>query len=253
MALALHSDAPLSSELLHFTNIVDKLNTPEKVLDALHEAVRGTCHLAVLAAILLPIKMGDVDSLELGKTVFLHRSVPKGFWDDFLELARRHLPAPGMLGYLALGPFTMSEAMKRLELSGTDRWPIELALKYGQRDRLLCPVGGRWVVVYWSKKVLCLTPEDRALLFMAASFAAIRLQRLIDPYVKRLGTGSSLTPRELAVLRLLSNGKRVREIARLLDLGEETVRSHIKKAQSKLGVHDRTHAVVQAVRLRLIP
>ena len=142
MALALHSDAPLSSELLHFTNIVDKLDTPEKVLDALHEAVRGTCHLAVLAAILLPIKMGDVDSLELGKTVFLHKGVPKGFWDEFLELARRHLPAPGMLGYLALGPFTMSEAMKRLELSGTDRWPIELALKYGQRDRLLCPVGG---------------------------------------------------------------------------------------------------------------
>ena len=87
---------------------------------------------------------------------------------------------------------------------------------------------------YWSKKVLCLTPEDRALLFMGASFAAIRLQRLIDPYVKRLGTGSSLTPRELAALRLLSNGKRVREIASLLDLGEETVRSHIKKAQSKL-------------------
>jgi DNA-binding NarL/FixJ family response regulator len=55
------------------------------------------------------------------------------------------------------------------------------------------------------------------------------------------------------VLRLLSNGTRVREIAELLKLGEETVRSHIKKAQTKLGVRDRTHAVVQAVRLRLIP
>ena len=82
-----------AAELLHFSNIVDRLDTPQKVLEALHEAVRGTCHLAVLAAILLPIKMGDVDSLELGKTVFLHRSVPKGFWDEFLELARRHLPA----------------------------------------------------------------------------------------------------------------------------------------------------------------
>ena len=84
----------------------------------------------------------------------------------------------------------------------------------------------------------------------ALTFAAIRLQRLVDPYV---GTGSSLTARELAVLRLLSNGKRAREIAGLLDLCEETVRSHIKKAQSKLGVRDRTHAVVQAVRLRLNP
>jgi hypothetical protein len=27
--------------------------------------------------------------------------------------------------------------------------------------------------------------------FMGASFAAIRLQRLIDPYVKRLGNGAS--------------------------------------------------------------
>ncbi len=158
-----------------------------------------------------------------------------------------------MLGYLALGPYTMSEAMQKLELLGGDRWPVELAHKYGQRDRLLCPVGGRWVVVYWSKKVLCLRPEERALLFMAASFAAIRLQRLIDPYVKRIGKAASLTPRKLAVLRLLSNGKRLREIASLLALGEETVRSHIKKAQSKLGANDRTHAVVQAVRLRLIP
>ena len=109
------------------------------------------------------------------------------------------------------------------------------------------------MVAYWSKNVLHLTPEERALLFMGASFAAIRLQRLIEPNVKRIGTGSSLTPRELAVLRLLSNGTRVREAARLLDLGEETVRSHIKKAQAKLGVRDRTHAVVEAVRLRLIP
>jgi len=253
MGLALLSEAPLSSELLHFTEIVDKLDAPDKILDALHEAVRGACHLAVLGAAMLPMKMGDVDSLELGKTVFLHRSVPKEFWNEYVELARRHLPAPGTLAYLSMSPFSMSEAMKRLELLGSDRWPVELALKYGQRDRLTCPVGGRWVVVYWSKKTLCLRPEERALLFMGASFAAIQLQRLVDPYVKRVGKGSSLTPRELAVLRLLSNGKRVREIASLLALGEETVRSHIKKAQIKLGVADRTHAVVQAVRLRLIP
>jgi DNA-binding CsgD family transcriptional regulator len=31
------------------------------------------------------------------------------------------------------------------------------------------------------------------------------------------------------------------------------VRSHLKKAQSKLGVNDRTHAVAQAMRLHLIP
>ena len=44
-----------------------------------------------------------------------------------------------------------------------------------------------------------------------------------------------------------------REAAKLLNLGEETVRSHLKKAESKLGVHDRTHAVAQAIRQHLIP
>jgi DNA-binding NarL/FixJ family response regulator len=121
------------------------------------------------------------------------------------------------------------------------------------RDSLMCPIGGRWLFVYWSKHVLHLSPEQRALLFMGASVAAMRLQKLIDPFIKRLGKGAALTPRELAVLRLLSNGKRVREIAKFLALGEETVRSHVENAQTKLGVHDRTQAVAQALRLQLIP
>ena len=62
-----------------------------------------------------------------------------------------------------------------------------------------------------------------------------------------------LTARELSVLRLLSIGKRTAEIAAHLGLGEETVRSHMKKAQRKLGVTDRTHAVADALRQRLIP
>jgi LuxR family quorum sensing-dependent transcriptional regulator len=51
----------------------------------------------------------------------------------------------------------------------------------------------------------------------------------------------------------LSLGRRIRDTAHRLRLGEETVRSHLKKAQSKLGVNDRTHAVAQAMRLHLIP
>ncbi len=58
---------------------------------------------------------------------------------------------------------------------------------------------------------------------------------------------------ELAVLRLLSIGRPMREIAALLGLGEETVRSHLKKAQAKPGVHDQTHAVEQVIRQHLIP
>jgi DNA-binding CsgD family transcriptional regulator len=87
---------------------------------------------------------------------------------------------------------------------------------------------------------------------MGATFAAIRLQRLVGPQIKRVGKGAALTPRELAVLRLLSVGKQLREIAELLELGEETVRSHVKKAQAKLGVRNQPHAVAQAIRLKVI-
>ena len=55
------------------------------------------------------------------------------------------------------------------------------------------------------------------------------------------------------MLRLMSLGQRVAEVARHLGLGEETVRSHVKKAQAKLGVTNTMHAVTRAMRLRLIP
>ena len=50
-----------------------------------------------------------------------------------------------------------------------------------------------------------------------------------------------VTPRERAVLRLVSVGRRTDKIAQVLGLGEETVRSHLKKVQGKLGVRNRTH------------
>jgi LuxR family quorum sensing-dependent transcriptional regulator len=123
------------------------------------------------------------------------------------------------------------------------------------RDGLTCPVGARWVVAYWSRRVLSniLAQKVRVLLFMGANFAAVRLQQLVGAQDERVGERASLTPRELAVLRALSVGKRTKETAEHLELGEETVRTHVKHAEAKLGVHDRAHAVAHAIRLHLIP
>jgi DNA-binding CsgD family transcriptional regulator len=138
---------------------------------------------------------------------------------------------------------------------GIDKWSFELALKYGMRDGLTCPVGGRWVVAFWSRKELSnvLTQPTRILLFAAASFAALRLEQLVDSDPDRFGPRSQLTPRELAVLRLASMGAQSTEIAKGLDIGSETVRSHLKKAQTKLGVRNRTQAVAEALRQNFIP
>jgi len=87
----------------------------------------------------------------------------------------------------------------------------------------------------------------------AVNFAALRLDQLVDPDPNMVGSHSHLTPRELAVLRLVSAGAQLRQAAKELGLGEETVRSHLKKAQSKLGVRNRAQAVAEALRQHLIP
>jgi two-component system NarL family response regulator len=61
-----------------------------------------------------------------------------------------------------------------------------------------------------------------------------------------------LTKRELAVLDFLVKGRSNKEIADLLDLSEDAVKSRLKALFGKLGVQDRTGAVVCALRHGII-
>jgi DNA-binding NarL/FixJ family response regulator len=58
----------------------------------------------------------------------------------------------------------------------------------------------------------------------------------------------ALTRREREVLTLLADGRSNREIARLLQVSEKTVKTHVSSVLAKLGVADRTQAAVIAVR-----
>ena len=58
-----------------------------------------------------------------------------------------------------------------------------------------------------------------------------------------------LTEREIEVLRLVAGGYSNREIADGLHLAEGTVKNHISSILSKLGVRDRTRAVLKGVDL----
>ena len=63
---------------------------------------------------------------------------------------------------------------------------------------------------------------------------AVRLQR------------QELTSREIEILQLLTKGRSNKEMASTLHLSEETVKSHLKTLFMKLGVQDRTAAVIAA-------
>lgn len=65
-------------------------------------------------------------------------------------------------------------------------------------------------------------------------------------------TPDPLTTRERDVLGLMTNGLSNTQIAEALDLGEGTVRNHVSSILSKLGVTDRTKAVLLALQQRLV-
>lgn len=60
-------------------------------------------------------------------------------------------------------------------------------------------------------------------------------------------TGEALTPRELEVLRLIAQGQRNRTIAERLVISEKTVQNHVSSIFAKLGVDDRSQAIVWAM------
>jgi len=62
-----------------------------------------------------------------------------------------------------------------------------------------------------------------------------------------LETPERFTEREIEVLRLMTGGHSNREIAEALHVAEGTIKNHVSNILSKMGVRDRTRAVLKAL------
>jgi DNA-binding NarL/FixJ family response regulator len=102
-----------------------------------------------------------------------------------------------------------------------------------------------------------LPPEE----MISAMRVAVRGDALIDPSVTRRliarfatsieppptpPEAQRLTSRELEVLLLIASARSNAEIAAQLHVGEETVKTHVSRVLTKLGLRDRVHAAVYA-------
>lgn len=93
-------------------------------------------------------------------------------------------------------------------------------------------------------------------------FLLVVLSQLQDPYFQGLSTIApgfelpaaieALTTKETEVLRLMASGYSNKEISTALFKSEGTVKNHVSSILTKLGVRDRTRAVLLAIEKGLL-
>lgn len=87
-----------------------------------------------------------------------------------------------------------------------------------------------------------LNPQDE----VAAALERVRRVRTRDADMER--RLDRLTPRELEILQLLSDGRSPDDIALELGVSRHTLRTHVQNVLMKLGVHSKLDAIVAAIR-----
>lgn len=126
---------------------------------------------------------------------------------------------------------------KIVVVGGIDReWAIRRAIESGVRGYLLAGCA-------FDELVGCVRSVHRGTRYLTPQ-AAMRLAESVSV--------ESLTPREEAVLSLVTDGLCNKAIARQLDIAVGTVKSHLKSAFEKLQVGSRTQAVAAAERRGLL-
>ncbi len=125
-------------------------------------------------------------------------------------------------------------------------WGLLTTFEDGERILESLLAGGS-VFLVRSSNLAQLTPfagEDNR---GGAIMPRIELQAMNKFHLLRISSNKveCLSPREHEVLELLASGFFYREVGKKLDIGMETVRTHVKKICSKMRVRNRIEAVAK--------
>jgi DNA-binding NarL/FixJ family response regulator len=166
--------------------------------------------------------------------------------EEAVLLFKRHRPDVTLMD-LQLTAMSGLEAIQAIRREQADARIIVLTMYQGDEDIHRALAAG--ATTYLLKDTLA----DDLIRFVREVHAG---RRPIRPDVKaRLDERAmqpTLTPREIQVMELVSEGRRNKEIASSLGISEETVQVHLKNIFAKLKVSERTAAVNVALRRGIV-
>jgi PAS domain S-box-containing protein len=135
----------------------------------------------------------------------------------------------------------------RMVIDGGDvrasRWEQLVRTHQLYGERVIEHASGSQFRVTYAAHVISLEGEWRVLVVTLSARLPDGAELIGNNQAEPATTGARLTPREREVVRLVALGADTRGIAAELSLSPETVRSHVRNAMSKTGVHTRAHLV----------
>lgn len=166
--------------------------------------------------------------------------------EEALAMFRQHHPDITLMD-LRLRTMSGLEAIRAIRREDPEARIIVLTMYEGDEDiRRALKAGAS---AYLLKDTL---PQD--LIGVVRDVYAGRVPTVpdIEARLQESASAPALTQREVEVLELVAEGKRNKEIAARLAVGEETVHMHLKNIYAKLKVSDRGAAVNVALRRGIV-
>jgi two-component system NarL family response regulator len=159
---------------------------------------------------------------------------------------RRHMPDVTLMD-LRLGPMSGLDAIVAIRREAPAARIVVLTMYQGDEDIHQALAAG--AATYLLKDSLS---DDLIRIVREVHAGGHPIGADVKARLTERATQPRLTPREIEVLKLVSQGRRNKEIAVLLGISEETVPVHLKNIFAKLKVSERTAAVNVALRRGIV-
>lgn len=235
----------LAVETFEFLERVGTHYTQSQIANSLHkEANKLGFHGLTMSWLPQPGSRQAVSFEPVEMPLEYYKNYVEGRYERFSPVVRR-------MSMSSL-PFARSEVTYDAETQPMAHRVMTEARDFGIQDAWAIPVYHQGRLTGWvcSASDLEVIPSDKIRqLHVMSLWAHARVRQFRET---SSNAGPRLSPREREVVSWLAAGKTADDIGSILSLSPRTVEYHITNAGIKLGTSNRTHTVVEAIRLKQI-